>query len=339
MSVSAAITKRDASALPSRRDEDWRWTDLRGLIREVPPASAALDVTRLGEGPWAEADAVVIANGRGPDEIVVPAGDRRTVALRVVSRGDGSHAARLSIRLGEGAKLRLFESHEGEGGYLSHTALDITLATGSGVERLVLSDEAADGVAVVEADVTLAEGAEYGQTVLTSGARRQRIETRVRHPGAKASAKLDAVYLLGARRHADLTSVVTHEGPDGTTDQLARGVVRDQARAVFQGRIVVAEGSDETDARMGHHALILSDRAEVNAKPELEIYADAVSCAHGNTIGALDEQALFYIRQRGVPEAEARAMLTEAFVGEVIDRVWNEDARERVRAWVAGRLT
>jgi Fe-S cluster assembly protein SufD len=89
---------------------------------------------------------------------------------------------------------------------------------------------------------------------------------------------------------------------------------------------------------MGHHALILSDRAEVNAKPELEIYADAVSCAHGNTIGALDEQALFYIRQRGVPEAEARAMLTEAFVGEVIDRIWNEDARERVRAWVAGRL-
>jgi Fe-S cluster assembly protein SufD len=339
LNLATAIRARDATALPSRRDEDWRWTDLRGLIREVPAASLALDPDSLGEGPWAIADVVLVANGHGPAEIIVPAGGQRAIALRIVSRGDGSHAARLSIRLGEGAKLRLFESHEGEGGYLSHTALEITLANGAAMERLVLSDEAPDSVAVVHAEVTLGAGAEYGQTVLTAGARRQRFETRVLHPGAKTTVKLDAVYLLGGKRHADLTSVVTHEGPDGQTNQLARGVVRDQARAVFQGRIVVAEGADETDARMGHHALILSDRAEVNAKPELEIYADAVSCAHGNTIGALDEQALFYIRQRGVPEVEARAMLTEAFVGEVIDRIWNENARERVRAWVAGRLT
>ena len=85
---------------------------------------------------------------------------------------------------------------------------------------------------------------------------------------------------------------------------------------------------------MGHHALILSDRAEVDAKPELEIYADDVACAHGNTVGALDEDALFYARQRGMPEAEARAMLTEAFVGEVVDRIEHEGARDVVRAWV-----
>ena len=84
---------------------------------------------------------------------------------------------------------------------------------------------------------------------------------------------------------------------------------------------MVAHGADRTDARMGHHALILSDRAEVDAKPELEIYADDVACAHGNTVGALDEDALFYARQRGMPEAEARALLTEAFVGEVVDRI------------------
>jgi Fe-S cluster assembly protein SufD len=114
--------------------------------------------------------------------------------------------------------------------------------------------------------------------------------------------------------------------------------VRDQARGVFQGRIVVEEGADRTDARMGHHALILSERAEVDAKPELLIYADDVSCAHGNTVGALDEDALFYAQQRGVPEADARAMLTEAFVGEVVDRIEHEGAREIARAWVAKRL-
>jgi Fe-S cluster assembly protein SufD len=89
---------------------------------------------------------------------------------------------------------------------------------------------------------------------------------------------------------------------------------------------------------MGHHALILSERAEVDAKPELEIYADDVACSHGNTVGALDEEQLFYIRQRGVPEDEARALLTEAFVGEVVDRIEHEGAREIARAWVAERL-
>jgi Fe-S cluster assembly protein SufD len=89
---------------------------------------------------------------------------------------------------------------------------------------------------------------------------------------------------------------------------------------------------------MGHHALVLSDRAEVDGKPELEIYADDVVCAHGNTVGALDEDALFYARQRGIPDLEARAMLTEAFVGAVVDRIEDDAAREAARAWVAGQL-
>jgi len=107
---------------------------------------------------------------------------------------------------------------------------------------------------------------------------------------------------------------------------------------VFQGRIVVAHGADRTDARMGHHALVLSDRAEVDAKPELEIWADDVACAHGNTVGALDEDALFYIRSRGLPEPEARALLVEAFLGEVVDRIVHVQAHELARAWTARAL-
>lgn len=173
--------------------------------------------------------------------------------------------------------------------------------------------------------------------MLTSGAKRQRFETRVRH-ALGATARLDGVYLLAGERRADLTSEVVHGAPGASTAQLAKGCVRDQARAVFQGRIIVARGADGTDARMGHHALILSDRAEVDAKPELEIYADDVACSHGNTVGALDEEALFYVRQRGVPDAEARALLTEAFVGEVVDRIQHDGARDVARAWVGARL-
>jgi Fe-S cluster assembly protein SufD len=150
--------------------------------------------------------------------------------------------------------------------------------------------------------------------------------------------RLDGVYVLDAQRHADQTTVVTHGGVDGVTSQLTKGVVDGQARGVFQGRIVVQPGADQTDARMGHHALILSDKAEVDAKPELLIFADDVACAHGNTIGALDDEQIFYARQRGIPEAEAKAMLTQAFLGEVVERIEHEGAREIATAWVAARL-
>ncbi len=340
MSLSAAIRERDAAQLPGKRDEAWRWTDLRGLIRAVPQRSAALDPKSLPAGAF---DAIaderrVLANGVGEADIAVGAGGSRVVALRIVSRGGGSHAGRVRVTVGIGGRLTLLETYEGEGGYLAQTDIDIDVASGASVERIVLAADDPEGVSVSQAEVRLEGGATFGQTVLTSGARRQRIETHVAHPGGGARLRLDGVYLLADRAHADLTTVVTHTAVDGTTEQLTKGVVRDQARAVFQGRIVVAQGADRTDARMGHHALLLSDRAEVDAKPELEIYADDVACAHGNTVGALDKDALFYARQRGMPEPVARAMLTEAFVAEVAERMGHQAAREAARAWIAERL-
>lgn len=341
MSVASAITSGDAGLLPSRRDEDWRWTDLRGLIRQIPAAS--------GEGKaWAwespladEVDMVVgVVNGRGPTDLDVEAGQERFVAWRFLSAPEaGAHNAELWVTVGENAKLTLVESYEGKAaGYLANTMVNIRLAKGARVERVVFADDHAEGVSVVDATVELGPQASFAQTTLTHGARRQRIETRVNHPGAHASVRLDGAYLLEGQHNADLTTVVEHQGVDGTTTQLTKGVVRDQSRGVFQGRIVVAEGADQTDARMGHHALILSDKAEVDAKPELLIFADDVQCAHGNTIGALDEDALFYAEQRGMPEDVARALLTQAFIGEVIDRIEHDTVREAAQVWAGQRL-
>lgn len=340
MTLAAAIRARDPAELPSRRDEDWRWTDLRGLIREVPPASAPIPADEIGSGPFdALADGrTVLANGLGEVRIEVPDGESRTLALRIVSRGAGAHAGRVVVQVARGARLTLLESHEGQGSYLNHVEVTFSVADGGAMERIVLANDDAEGVSVVQAEVELGRAASFAQTVLTSGARRQRIETLVRHPGGHAELRLDGAYILAEKRHADLTTVVVHGGLDGRTDQLTKGVVRDQARGVFQGRIVVAAGADRTDARMGHHALVLSDRAEVDARPELEIYADDVSCAHGNTVGRLDEDALFYARQRGIPEPEARALLTEAFLGEAVERIGHEGAREAAAAWVADKL-
>ncbi len=338
MTLAAAIRTGDVSLLPGRRDEAWRWTDLRGLLRALPPLSQPF-TGEVGAGPFDALGGATCAllNG-GAGEIVAQAGDNKIAALRLLSRGIGRHAVKVSIVVGRGATLRLLESYESDAASVSQSLLTFDLAEGAVVERIVLADDHADAVTVSQAEVRLAPGAAFSQTLLTSGARRQRIETRIAHPGGHAAVRLDGVYVLADKRHADLTTVVAHEGLDGVTRQLTKGVVRDQARAVFQGRIMVSRGADRTEARMAHHALILSDRAEVDAKPELEIYADDVVCAHGNTVGALDEDALFYARQRGMPDDVARAMLTEAFLGEVVDRIGLEAARDVARAWVVRRL-
>jgi len=339
VSLANALKTGDLTQLPSRRDEDWRWTDLRGLIRVLPPTSPVFEGD-LGAGPFAADETLTIVNGRGPAAIIVAAGETRTIALRVIAATEATaHAARLTVSVGEGARLTLLESHEGRAArYLTQTDLDIFLAHGASLERIVLVADDAEAVTIVDATVTLAPGASLAQTTLSAGARRQRLETRITHPGQGATVRLDGVYILRDQRHADLTSTVTHGGLGGTTSQLTKGVVDDQGRGVFQGRIVVERGADQTDARMGHHALILSDKAEVDAKPELLIFADDVQCAHGNTVGALDENALFYAQQRGMPYETARALLTQAFVGEVVDRIEHEGARAVAAAWVAEQL-
>lgn len=339
-SLAKAIKTGDLTQLPSRRDEDWRWTDLRGLLRTLPPTPGPAEVTT--EGPFAAlgGDLFLVPNGFVEGFTHIEGGPDSPVAqLRFVAAEAGSIATAVLVAVRAGQTLTLLESYEAPAdGAVSDVALDIQVAEGGRLERIVLAADGPTSVTVSTATVTLAPNAHYAQTVLTSGARRQRIETRVSHPGQGASVRLDGAYLLQDQRHADTTSVVTHSGLGGVTSQLTKGVVDGQARGAFQGRIVVERGADQTDARMGHHALILSDKAEVDAKPELLIFADDVQCAHGNTVGALDENALFYAQQRGMPFETARAMLTEAFVGEVVDRIEHEGAREIAAAWVAGQL-
>lgn len=338
MSLALALQSGDVTSLPSRRDEAWRYTDLRAALRAIPEASPS-DEAAIAAGPFSALDAaetIVIINGFGPDRLTIASGEHRTVCLRIIaSKVARAHHAVLTIAVAEGGILTLLESHEGLGSdYVSDLAISLQIGSGATVERVAILNDSPEAISVVTATVDLAANATLNQTVLTTGAKRQRFETHVSHPGQGASVRLDGVYLLGDLHHSDQTTVVTHKGEGGTTNQLTKGAVRDNARAVFQGKITVERGADQTDARMGHHALILSERGEIDAKPELEIYADDVSCAHGNTVGALDDEALFYIRSRGVPLEEARALLIGAFVGEVTDRISHDDARQVAQDWL-----
>ncbi|MBP2158193.1 MULTISPECIES: SufD family Fe-S cluster assembly protein [Asticcacaulis] len=270
----------DPSSYPTRRDEEWKYSDLSRALRVVPQAD---DVHRLS------------------DRIVIAAGE--TVVR--------------------------FETSTGEAA-VTHEDLHFAVGEGARLTRVVILDEPEDAVSIRRSTVETAPGSVFKQYVFSTGARFQRFETHVTHAGHGAEVEMNGAYLLKDKRHFDLTTRVNHAEINGITNQMIKGLVKDQATGVFQGRIYVERGADGTDARMRHQALILNDGAHVRAKPELEIYADDVQCAHGNTIGALDESALFFCQTRGMDEPTARALLTHAFVMPVAEAIEDEALRAKV---------
>jgi Fe-S cluster assembly protein SufD len=221
----------------------------------------------------------------------------------------------------------------------------IEIEPGAALHRIIVQANSApaDGrdaaIVLNEIVVKLGAGASFRQFVVAEGSRLTRIETSVT-AAEGAVVEMNAVYLAAAHRHVDLTSRVAHAAPGVHTRQLVRGVARKGGRGVFQGKFLVERAGQKTDAEMAHNALLLEEGAEVFAKPELEIYADDVACAHGNTAGQIDENAVFYLRQRGIPDIEARAMITRAFLLEALpnwmDEVVRGEVEARIDAWLGG---
>ena len=160
--------------------------------------------------------------------------------------------------------------------------------------------------------------------------------------GPGASCRLDSGYLVRGRQHTDSTTSIIHAKPQTSSVEVYKGVLDDQARGVFQGRIVVEKDAQKSDGHQLNKTILLSDRAEIDTKPELEIFADDVVCGHGSTSGQIDEELLFYLEARGIPEAEARALLIQAFVGEALEKVEDEALRDALAhasaAWLGVKV-
>ena len=326
------------SGLPHRRVEEWKYSDLRSALKE---ADAPLAVGAIGFSPPPEAryllDApltapmpALAASMAGAADIYTLTGNAEPIWLEVNVPARSAHHRVIEIDIAAGARAFVLESYRVEDGAFINVALRYRLGEGATLERIVRQEDDGDGVIVVTAEMTLAANAKLNQATLAFGARLARLETHVDHTGEGSIARLDGAYLLNGRRHADITSVVRHAAPNCTTGQTVKGAVDGRGQGVFQGRFVVERGANGTDARMNHDAILLDDGAQANAKPELLIYADDVQCAHGNTVGALDENAIFYMRSRGVKEAQARSLLIEAHVAQAFENVQNENAREQL---------
>lgn len=303
--------------LPTRRHEMWKWSDLRRAASEITSAGK---ITLTG----AASDALEPADGE-------------TVELGV-SASAGASAAALSLVVKSGRSVTLVERYSCDAGSLGNFHLDITIEDGARLERICIQDEAERGVLIASSSIELAVNAKLTQIALSFGGKLMRHETHVAHAGEHSEANLHGVYLLDEGRHNDYTTSVHHTGPGGITRQLVKGAVAAHARGVFQGKFKVDRAAQLTDAKMTHRALMLDERAEIDAKPELEIYADNVQCAHGNAIGTLDETALFYMRQRGIPLVQARALLIESYLAEPLDFVTDEALRDELRARLQQRL-
>lgn len=249
-------------------------------------------------------------------------------------------AVRMLLVVGDGASAQLIETHHGVAGhgYQPNTVVEIRAGDEAQVEHVRLSRDGDDAVAL--STVTAHIGREASLTTFNAafGGRLSRHQVFATFAGESAKASINGVAMLKPGQHADATLVVDHAEPGGESRELFRTVVDDDATGVFQGKIIVRQKAQKTDGRMMSGALLLGDGATMNNKPELEIFADDVACAHGATCGALDEDLLFYLMARGLPKPEAEALLLQAFVGEAIETVSHDGVRDELIRHVEGWL-
>ncbi len=295
-------------------------------------------------GPEAMAPIAALNTACARDGAVIRLGegvqlDQPVQLIHYTADGNSTAAhTRNVIELGAGASMTLLEVQIGWGGsYLVDRVTNLNLAEGASLTHVRLEDE--DGQAVHLSTVLgdVSADASYIANTLAVGGRAGRMQSALHFAGQGAHAESNTAYLLRDAQHLDSTIVVDHAVPGCTSGALAKGVLDDEATGVFQGKVIVAPQAQKSDATQMSNALLLSRDAAMNAKPELEIYADDVQCAHGSTIGELDGDALFYLRSRGIDEQTARQMLISAFLGDVLEQISHDAAREalseRAASW------
>ena len=237
-------------------------------------------------------------------------------------------ATRNVIEIGKGASATVIETHVGEGAYLANSVTEIRVAEGARLDRIKVELESADAIHLSHTHVTLDKNAVFNDFTLTSGAKTNRQNGTVEFAGQGTDAKISGAFMLGGKQHADTRLVIDHQVPHCTSRELFKCVMDDHARGIFQGKVVVRKDAQKTDGKQSSHALLLSETAEFDAKPELEIFADDVVCGHGATSGDLNHDHLFYLMSRGIPPAEAKSLLIAAFVGEAFDLIVHEGIKE-----------
>ena len=403
----AAFNVFAREGLPHRRIEEWKYTDLRALMRDAKPLAALPDAKAKTRAKSAgallgdvETRRLVFVDGAfvaelsdtaalepglsvgsladalaGGDPVLTahlgklaPASDV-AVALNTALMGDGAviriaagstigrpiHLlfvasekpaatfTRSLVVVEKGARAMLIESHEGPAGsdYQVNTAVEIFVGDEAHVDHVKLIGEGADALHVSTLAAAIGARARFNTFTFTVGGAVVRNQLFLNFDGEDTVAGIRGATLIKGKQHADTTLVANHIARGCQSREMFKTVLDGESHGVFQGRIIVRQGAQKTDAKMMTRALLLSERAEADNKPELEIFADDVQCGHGATAGALDDELKFYLMARGIPAAEAEALLIRAFLGEAIEGIEHAGLREAlmdsVAAWLKAR--
>jgi Fe-S cluster assembly protein SufD len=395
-----SIARFEATGLPHRRLETWKYTDLRGILRELPEEGAAPSgLPDLAEVPLARAFAaltphwLVFVDGRFRPELSGGAAPGAGVTVRALSDGAvpdwalaeltrtdageidavfdlntalmadgalihvgegvdagapiailhlgesaGTRHLRHVVVVEEGATLALAEAYGGPGAGLVTASALWRIGDGATVDHVKVQEIAAGATHLAPQLGAVGAHARFSTFTLSLGAGLTREERRVGCAGEASTVSVSGAYFLDGKAHGDTTLVVTHTAPGCTSRERFKGLVGGAARGVFQGAVIVERGAGKTDARQSVDALLLSDDARHDAKPELEIYADDVQCGHGATTGELDRNALFYLRARGIAKPEAERLLIAAFLDDGLEAVEHDGFRAALGALAAARL-
>jgi Fe-S cluster assembly protein SufD len=402
----AAFRQFQARGLPNRRVEEYKYTDLRALMRDAkplaaPPTKAAIEVAR-DRKPFDELDAITLTllNGSFVPELsdlsatvagltIVPlsralaeghalvaevgriaaGNDDVMVALNTAFLNDGvivevadgaavdrpilvrhvfddtspaATFARVVLSVGKGARAHLIETFAGnDTDYQVNAALELVIADGAHVDHVKVIGEGGKALHVSSLLADIGAQARFNDFTFITGGAAVRNQLFVRFSGEETVARIHGASMLKGRQHADTTLVADHAVGHCQSRELFKSVLDGESRGVFQGKIIVQPHAQKTDGKMAAHALLLSEDAEADAKPELEIFADDVVCGHGATAGALNDDLLFYLRARGIPPKEAEALLIQAFIGEAVEGIEHAGLRELLMesaaAWLAAR--
>ncbi len=400
----SAFRSFDAQGLPHRRIEEWKYTDLRALMREArtvaaPPDAAAKDRAKVAPCVIGDVECrrIVFINGVFVPELsdlsalepgltilsmaeALAKGDVRVtqhlgkvldnndaaLALNTALMGDGIfiHVAagaavdkplhlsffgpdtpasvftRSLVVVEKAGRAMLIESHEGasDADYQVNAAIELVVGDEAHVDHVKLIAEGVKALHVSTLLASIGARARFNDFTFTTGGAVVRNQVFLRFDGADTVAGIRGANLLDGKQHVDTTLVADHHAVGCQSRELFKAVLDGDSHSIFQGKIIVQPGAQKTDARMMTQALLLSDRAESDNKPELEIFADDVQCGHGATAGALDQNLLFYLKARGIPQKEAEALLIQSFVGEAIEGIEHAGLREVLLEAVAAHL-
>jgi Fe-S cluster assembly protein SufD len=346
-----------ARGIPHRRIEEWKYSDLRAALVPAKIEDALTAKWRIENLPdgvelfnlsnsedrapeWVKRhlgtvgkntntmNAASLALARGGLALRIPKGMNVAAPVRLHFSTAGH--ARALIVVEEGASLTFWEAHSGDITELRNIGAEIVLEANSSLTHVRVACEAPAAVQVEEIAVQIAQDARYRAHFANFGAKLSRVELNLALNGKGAEAELNGVSVQSAHTHADVTTHVVHAAGHTTSRQSFRHVAGGQSRSIYQGKVTVSEGANGSDSRQTAKGLLLGQRAEINLKPELEIFADDVKCAHGAAVGDLDVDSMFYLRARGIPESEARNLLIRAFLEDTVSEIANEDIRASV---------